>query len=56
MKYFKIHDDSRDEMDSENDDEECDINPEYVNPVDMFEIDSGTIPMPDLRSGNILKV
>ena len=56
MKYFKINDDSGDEMDDEEDNEECDINPEYVNPVDMFEIDSDTIPMPGLKSGNIHRV
>ena len=53
MKYFKIHEDSGDEMDEEEDNEECDVNPEYVDPVDMFEIDSDTIPMPSLNSGNI---
>lgn len=56
MKYYNIHDDSADEMDGEMDDEECDINPEYVDPVDMFEIDSNTKTMPDLKQGNILKV
>ena len=57
LKYFKIHDDSGDEMDDEEDNEECDINLEYVNPVDMFEIiDSDTIAMPGLKSGNIYQV
>ena len=56
LKYFKIHDDSDDELDDENEDEECDINPEYVNPVDMFEIDSGSVPMPALRTSSELEV